>query len=208
VSGLRFDAVLILGKELRRDPERALRELRARSAGAAVALRRGVPEAWTLEAPLRGQPVAGSDIVVGLLAELGVAPGVVVAERQTRSTREEALGARRLVGARGVGRLLVVTSAYHVPRARRVFEDVLGAAAVAVHAPEALLQGATAQERDWIREGHPRPADLAHECRVEALWSGLERLIAPLPASVRWSAEVRAGALLRGLDEQRGAGAR
>jgi hypothetical protein len=40
VSGLRFDAVLILGKELRRDPERALRELRARSAGAAVALRR------------------------------------------------------------------------------------------------------------------------------------------------------------------------
>ena len=205
---MRFGAVLILGKELRRDPARARRELMARSAAAAAALRRGVPAAWTLEAPLRGQALAGSDIVVGLLAALGVEPGRVRAERQTRSTREEALCAARLVEEQGVERLLVVTSAYHVPRARRVFGDVLGAAKVAVHAPEALLLGATERERAWIRAGHPAPGDLAHECRVEALWSGLERLIAPLPARLRWDLEVRAGAALRGLDEGRGAGGR
>ena len=71
---MNFDAVLILGKELRRDAERARAELRARSAAAAVALRRGVAEVWTLEARLRGQAEAGSDIVRGYLGALGVPP--------------------------------------------------------------------------------------------------------------------------------------
>ena len=37
------DAVVVLGKELRRDAPRAIRELKARAAAAAIALRGGVP---------------------------------------------------------------------------------------------------------------------------------------------------------------------
>ena len=94
------DAVLILGKELRRDPCRGLAELKARSAAAAALLRLGVPVAVSLEAPLRGQLDAGSALVARLLAELGVEEGKLLAAQITRSTREEALEAAALARRR------------------------------------------------------------------------------------------------------------
>ena len=46
---MRLDAVMVLGKELRRDPERARRELLARSVAAVVALRDGARRVITVE---------------------------------------------------------------------------------------------------------------------------------------------------------------
>ncbi len=194
-----FDAVLILGKELRRDPERARRELRARAAAAAAAWRAGARFVATLEARLRGQDRSGSTIVVEYLAALGVPPDAIVQADSTRSTREEAVDGTALFASRGVRRGLVVTARYHVPRARRLFEEAHAPAAV--HAPEALWRWATDTERAWIAEGEPSAEVMEAECRVEALLSNLARAMAPLPASARARLEITAGAWFRGVTE-------
>jgi uncharacterized SAM-binding protein YcdF (DUF218 family) len=53
--------------------------------------------------------------------------------RQTASTYEEAVALREYAGARGLGSLLVVTSAYHSRRARWTFGRVFGGGAVRVN---------------------------------------------------------------------------
>lgn len=195
-----FDAVLILGKELRRDPDRARRELRARAAAAAAAWRAGATFVATLEARLRGQEESGSTIVRAYLRELGVPDAAVVYADTTRSTREEAVQGAALFRARGVRRGLVVTARYHVPRARRLFADV--GAPVAVHAPEALWRWATPGERAWIADGEPIPSVMADECRIEAVLSQLARALAPLPVTARSRVEIAAGAWFRGVTDR------
>jgi hypothetical protein len=193
-----FDAVLILGKELRRDPDRARRELAARAAAAAAAWRAGAAFVATLEARLRGQADSGSAIVVAMLEELGVPRDAIVAEERTRSTREEAVAGTALFRERGARRPLVVTARYHVPRARRLFDDV-GGTFVAVHPPEALWRFASPGERARIAAGEPDARAMADECRVEAVLSTLARGLRPLPRPLRSQLEIRAGAMFRGV---------
>lgn len=194
------DAVMVLGKELRHEPNRARRELRARSAAAAVALAvEGGPRCvLTLEAPLRGQAEAGSTIVCRYLRELGVLDNQMVVERRTRSTREEALGARRVLRGRGLQRVLVLTTSYHVPRAQQIFEDVLGPGAT-VWAAADLGPLAAGRAAAWIDGGRPDAPTLVAEGRVERRFHRLARWLTPLPRAVRWQLEVQAGALLRGM---------
>ena len=200
-----YDAVMVLGKELRRDRPRALRELGARTAAAAIAWRTGTSRIISLEAPLQGQEEAGSRIVARMLAELGVPASALHLEETTRSTREEAVGLRRVANAHGWRRLLVITTTYHVPRSRRTFHDVLGPDRVDVLPPEDLLDVALPRERALILAGLPSPEALARENRTEALFSLLARLLRPLPSPLRWDLEVRAGGVYRGIDGLRGA---
>lgn len=195
-----FDAVLVLGKELRRDPDRARRELGARAAAAAAAYRAGATFVATLEARLRGQERSGSAIVAEYLVALGVPEAAIVRADTTRSTREEAVLGARLFRERGVRRGLVVTARYHVPRAQRLFADE--GASAAVHAPEALWRWANATERAWIAEGEPSAEVMAAECRVEAILSNLARALAPLPKPARARLEIVAGAWLRGVTDR------
>lgn len=197
-------AVLILGKELRRDPPRAVRELRARTAAASVALRQGATHLLTLEAVLRGQDRSGSSIVLDLLRELEVPMERVVSASQTRSTREEVLEGQRLAAALGVERLLVITTSYHLARARRYFEECAPGLAW-VTTPESLLQSAGPRERAWMLDGLPTPTALAHEARMERLFGGMARALAPLPAAWRWTIEVQAGAWYRRVEDARAA---
>ncbi len=194
-----FDAVVVLGKELRHEPERAMRELRARAAAASAVHRATGATIATLEARLRGQDDTGSAIVRRLLDELGVPEHAVYREDQTRSTREEVARTLHIAQERRWRRVLVVTARYHIPRARRLFADELGAAAlptVVVHGPPALLRLANVAERTWIAAGEPDAATMARECRAEAVLSTLARVVRPLP--FRRSLEIRAGAWLRG----------
>ena len=197
-----FSAVQVLGKELRRAPNRALVELRARTAAASVAVRLGAQYVVSLEAPLRGQVLAGSQIVQSNLHELGIGDEKMVLDCQTRSTREEAIHGAKIAKERGWRRLLVITSAYHVPRARRCFEDVMDAGRVAVHSPEAMLQHARGKEVEWILEGEPLRDAMLRECTVEAVFSFAERASKMFPKRLRWNIEVGAGALLRGMDDR------
>ena len=113
---LSFDAVQILGKELRLDPQRVRRELQARSAAASACLRGGVEHVISVEAPLKGQDEAGSEIVRRYLLELGVAPRHMILAQTSYSTREEAIALGELVAEHGWRRVLVVTASYHVGR--------------------------------------------------------------------------------------------
>lgn len=196
------DAVVVLGKELRRDPARGLRELRARAAAATVALRLGVPWAVSLEAPLRGQVDAGSALVARLMDELGAPLDRLVRAEITRSTREEAVQTAWLARSRGWSSLVVVTAGYHQARAQRYFDAIEGVAAQ-VCVPDAVAAWARPVEARWIAEGHPDPRALAAEGRAERAFGLLGAALRPLPTPLRWRIEIAAGAALRGASSPR-----
>ncbi|RME23427.1 MAG: YdcF family protein [Deltaproteobacteria bacterium] len=206
--GWAFDGVLVLGKELRRDPVRAWRELRARCAAASAALRAGSRGVACLEAPFRGQERSGSDLVAGFLAELGVEPSRIHLRSITHSTRAEAVDGAALADRLGWRRLLVLTHAYHVDRARRYFEEERGAPGVAVHDPGALLRLADARERAWILAGAVTGATRRAEQPTERLFGLLGTALRPLPRPVRHGLERRAGRWLRAVGEPGSAGRR
>lgn len=192
-----LDAVIVLGKELRRYPERGLAELRARSAAASVAIREGARVVLSLEARLKGQERSGSQIVHAALADLGVPKDAVVLDEYTRSTREEALAALSEVRARGLGRLGVITHGYHVPRVRRYFAEAFDEGAYVVLTPEAFLQRARGVERDWIEAATPTDAVFREERTPELLFGLLSGLMRPLPKRLRWKAEIEIAGLYR-----------
>jgi uncharacterized SAM-binding protein YcdF (DUF218 family) len=79
-----------------------------------------------------------------LLRFFGVAPDAIVDDTQSRTTRENALEAHRLLDPLGATRILLVTSALHMPRAAALFR---GQGFEVVEAPT-----------DWIVvEPGPRP---------------------------------------------------
>jgi uncharacterized SAM-binding protein YcdF (DUF218 family) len=192
---MRADAVMVLGKELLRDPERARRELMARAAAASVALRHGATAVFALEALLKGQERSGSRIVCEYLEQLEVPAGAVVAEERTRSTREEAWAAAELIESRGIGRLVVVTASYHVPRARMYFGRVMDPRRFEVVAPENFLQRSAGLEREWILAGTPAGEALEREERLERVLTALGAVAGRVPLGGR--VEAAAAALMR-----------
>lgn len=196
-----YDAVLVLGKELRADPERARKELRARAAAAAAAVREGASFVATLEAKLRGQDQSGSALVAEYLAEFGVPKSQIVLGCLTRSTREEAMLGTSIFVERGVRRGLVLTAEYHVARARHLFSESLSP--VEVHAPSAVWRWATPAERLAITEGIPTAAARRAEAKAERLLGTLETVLFPLPLGLRSMVEVKVGAIWRGTQDRR-----
>jgi len=195
---LPFEAVLVLGKAEGRDAERCRRELRARAAAASAAQRAGATMVLSLEARLRGQPRAGSAIVADHLTTLQVPSERVVLRETSRSTRDEAVHAATVIDELGLGPLLVVTSAYHVPRAKHIFREVMGDRRATVHGSMGLYALGNATEREWILQGEPDADTLRHEGRVERLLLAAEASIGMLPRQVRWRMESWAGTLWRG----------
>ncbi len=192
-----MDGILVLGKELRGDPERARNELGARAAAASVAWRHSGGQVFTLEGVLRGQGRAGCEIVREMLIELGVSEADIVPKPWTCSTREEVLLSKKLLEEADGHSLGVVTSAYHVPRSRRYFNQC--GVAGWVHAPEAFLKRATAQERAWILSGTPSAEALMEEEEVERRLNRVESLLGVLPDGLSWGTEVRIGRMFRAL---------
>lgn len=61
--------------------------------------------------------------MAAFLEELGVAASALLLEEDSRNTRENASYSASLLKAQGVGHILLVTSALHMPRARKLFSD-------------------------------------------------------------------------------------
>jgi uncharacterized SAM-binding protein YcdF (DUF218 family) len=89
-----------------------------------------------------------------LLVDLGVPAGSVLSETESRTTWESALKVRDAWGPR---RVVLVTSAYHMPRAAACFER-LGIAVLA--APTDYLSTASSSFLDWL----PSPVALSASC--------------------------------------------
>lgn len=198
---LSFTDILILGKEHRRDPERATRELHARAAAASAVVRARtghITRVLALEAPMPDR-ASGSPLVRSLLLDLGVPSDHIHIETSTYSTRAEAILARHLAA----GPMLVLTHSYHLDRARRIFAES-GPSQFSVHTPESFHKLASPQERTLIAAGTPTVATLAQEARQERIFGLLATLIRPLPRLVRDNAETWAGWRLRGSGLQQG----
>ena len=67
--------------------------------------------------------VVEADALARVLVERGVPSELVVRERCSHSTRENAYYSAQILARRGIRKITLVTSEWHVPRARRHFEN-------------------------------------------------------------------------------------
>jgi len=119
------DAIVVLGGGImpafppRRAPE--LSDAGDRVLEAARLWREGrAPLVVACGGNLDGTPPEASDLAT-LLRFLGVAPEAILEEARSRTTRENAVEARRVLDPLAARRILLVTSALHMPRAAALF---------------------------------------------------------------------------------------
>lgn len=67
--------------------------------------------------------VTEADGAKRLFKDFGIAPDRILLEGKSRNTRENAVFTKRLLGEKADGKWLLVTSAYHMPRAMGVFRE-------------------------------------------------------------------------------------
>ncbi|MEM8552488.1 MAG: YdcF family protein [Pseudomonadota bacterium] len=89
------------------------------TAGAALAAR--FPDAKLLLTD-GGEP-AGADLSAALVQALGIAPDRIIVERHATSTFENALLSLELLAPLGESRVVIVSSAWHLPRALATFRS-------------------------------------------------------------------------------------
>jgi uncharacterized SAM-binding protein YcdF (DUF218 family) len=84
--------------------------------------RKGLAPILVFFGPVGDDGPAEAEVRAELARELGVTPEVILTAEEARTTREEALRGGTLLQAKGVRRILLVTDAYHMRRARTLFE--------------------------------------------------------------------------------------
>jgi uncharacterized SAM-binding protein YcdF (DUF218 family) len=72
---------------------------------------------------LDGSGPKEADVLAQQLRDWGIDPGRIVVERESRNTRENATLSTRIIAEKGWSRILLVTSAFHMPRALGCFEQ-------------------------------------------------------------------------------------
>jgi len=115
-----MDAVVVLGAALSEPgvPSPALRRRLAH--GVAVWKRRDATH-LLVSGGVVGPPPAEAEVMCALAIELGVPPERIVVEDRARNTFENAVYSGRIFHDCGWRRLVVVTDAFHMPRALFVF---------------------------------------------------------------------------------------
>lgn len=120
------EAIVVLGADRRRDaPEYGgdtLGGLGLERLRYAAKLHRqtGLPVAVS-GGSVDGEPVPEAELMRGILKEFGVETAWV--EGKSRNTYENALFTSRLLKGVGIGEILLVTHAWHMPRAKEAFEQ-------------------------------------------------------------------------------------
>lgn len=123
--------------------------------------------------PVGGDDAPESRDVADLLVEWGVPRGAVVEEASALDTRGNAVETKRLLDARGAKRVLLVTSALHMPRAAAAFR---AAGVEVIPAPTDFL--AVTPARRTLLDFLPDATALEHSTAVVhegigALWYAL-----------------------------------
>jgi uncharacterized SAM-binding protein YcdF (DUF218 family) len=113
---------------------------------------------------MRSEAAAMRDFLV----ELGVPATAVVLEERSRNTRENALYTAEVLQAQGIGPVLLVTSALHMPRALATFQaagvDAIPAATdfEVIQRPRVLL--------DWLPDAEALAASTRALKEYLGLW--------------------------------------
>lgn len=63
-----------------------------------------------------------AEAMAQFIQDLGVSPEAILLERRSRNTTENVKYSAEILAERGINRILLVTSAYHMPRAKTLFE--------------------------------------------------------------------------------------
>ncbi|MGH7381509.1 MAG: YdcF family protein [Candidatus Methylomirabilales bacterium] len=85
--------------------------------------RKGLAPLLVFFGPVGDGGPAEAEVRAELARALGVTPEVILSAADARTTREEALRGSVLLQAKGVRRILLVTDAHHMRRARTAFEQ-------------------------------------------------------------------------------------
>lgn len=145
----RADVIVVLGGGLRRPPPPAAPALRPialerLAGGAALARRTGLPLLVTGGA--MGEGPAEADVMQATLREaFGLEARFL--ERRARDTHENAIESARLLRAAGLSRVLLVTSAVHMPRAATEFRS---AGLTVIEAPVGAASEPVGEWGDWL----------------------------------------------------------
>lgn len=116
----KFDAILLLGLKLHSDGSPA-RELILRCEAAARCWKNGLaPFVIPCGGRTEGTPVSECEVMTALLIELGVTADAIRGEKQSLITVENFRNAKAMLGDRDRPRVLIVTSDYHMLRARLI----------------------------------------------------------------------------------------
>jgi uncharacterized SAM-binding protein YcdF (DUF218 family) len=115
------DAIVVIGGDHK--PERLKKAVALYEAGFApiVIISAGVK---VLEG---GKLMAEADVMYQQALALGLPPEVIILERQSQSTVENAIYTRQICNQNHYNSVLLVTSAYHSRRAKRIFHEIYGA---------------------------------------------------------------------------------
>ena len=127
----------MLGCRLAAD-DRPSERLRRRVARAVELYRAGAAPALVLSGGGTG-PVSEAESMRDLALAAGVPEGALLCESDSRNTVENAVNTARLLGQRGLGRVILVSDGTHLPRAALLFRlagiEVVGRAGVPAHSP-------------------------------------------------------------------------
>jgi uncharacterized SAM-binding protein YcdF (DUF218 family) len=107
-----------------------------------------------------------SEIVSSLLQEWGVPAGAILTEERSVNTHENAARSYDMLAARGIHKILLVTSAMHMPRAAATFRK---AGFEVIPAPADFRTGWDQEPLDWI----PNPSSLSDSEKALREWVGL-----------------------------------
>lgn len=116
----RYDAAIVLGAMVHPDgrPSAAMTRRVARACGL---VRDGMVGQLLMSGGPVAHPIPEAHVMRGLALKEGLEPGRLLVEDRSRNTIENARLSAPLVAAEGWRSLLMVTDAYHVPRALYVF---------------------------------------------------------------------------------------
>jgi uncharacterized SAM-binding protein YcdF (DUF218 family) len=117
----RAEAIVVLGAGAW--PDAVLSDSSMRRALHGILLyRKGLAPLLVFLGPGGDEGPAEAEIRAQLARELGISSAAILTEAGAWTTREEALRTGALLQARGVHRILLVTEAHHMQRARAVFD--------------------------------------------------------------------------------------
>lgn len=144
------DAVVVLGAALI-EPGVAGPALRRRLEHGVTVWRQSDAACLLVSGGVVGPPPAEAEVMRALAIDLGVPSERIVVEDRARNTFENALYCGRILRDRGWHRVVVVTDAFHMPRALFVFRR-LGLPVVGCRVPGRYGLSRLAWYREHLRE--------------------------------------------------------
>ena len=114
-------AIVVLGATMTPDGMLSASSLR-RALHGILLYRRGLAPSLVFLGPHNDSGHSQAEVRAALAVECGIAPEAILTVEERWTTRDEARGVRDLLAPRGVRRILLVTGAMHMGRARWLFE--------------------------------------------------------------------------------------